>query len=63
MMTSLLTREERQAAVLDGLLPDDVLTDDDLQDLQERVFNAIMKKLAAASGIVLVKQKTRKNPS
>jgi hypothetical protein len=39
-------QEERIAAVLEGLLPEEVLSDDDIELLQERVRVAIKKKFA-----------------
>lgn len=39
-----MTREERMIAVLEDRLPADILSDEEIVDLQERVLTAIASK-------------------
>ncbi len=43
-----MTHEQRIMAVLNGDLPAEALTDEELLDLQDRVLTAIAKKLGAS---------------
>jgi hypothetical protein len=55
-----MTREERQLAVLDGVLPPEILSDEDLQDLQERVMNAIFLKQIQRTDVQAFELETKK---
>lgn len=46
------SQEKRIASVLEGLLPDEALSDDDIRLLQERVQNAIAEKFSSGKMIM-----------